>query len=39
MRGVKVSVGEPPSHQTVVVAWAGVDLPYFPGEIPVIDRG
>ena len=39
MRSGKVSVGEPPSHQTVLVAWADVDLPSFPGKIPVIDRG
>ena len=38
MRGGKVSVGESPSYQTVLVVWAGVDLPSPPGKIPVIDR-
>ena len=39
MRGGKVPVGESPPHQTVLIAWAGVDLPSFPGKIPVVDRG
>ena len=39
MRGGKVSVDEPPLHQTVLVAAAGVDVPTFPGGNPVIDMG
>ena len=27
----------PLSHQTVLVAGAGVDIPFFPGENPVIE--
>ena len=38
MRGGKVLVGEPPTHQTVLVAGAVVDVPSFPGENPVMDR-
>ena len=37
MRGGMFSVGEPLSHQTVLVAGAGVDIPFFAGENPVID--
>ena len=39
MRGGMFSVGEPLSHQTVLVAGAGVDILFFPGENLVIDRG
>ena len=39
MRGGKFSVSEPLSLQTVLVAGAGVDIPFFPVEKPVIDRG
>ena len=39
MRGGKVSVSEPLSYQTVLVAGAGVHIPFFPREKPVIDRG
>ena len=39
IRGDMFSVGEPLSLQTVLVAGAGVDILFFPGEKLVIDRG
>ena len=39
MRGGKVSVGEPPSHQTFLVAGVGVDVPSFPGDNLLIGMG
>ena len=38
MRGGMFSVGEPLSHQTVLVAGAGVDILFFPGEKLDIER-